>query len=29
MQKRVYGRRKQGAGFGHTKIGGKSLLVRG
>ncbi len=29
MQKRVYGRRKQGAAFGHTKIGGKSLLVRG
>jgi hypothetical protein len=29
MQKRVYGHRKQGAGFGHTKIGGKSLLVRG
>ena len=29
MQRRVYGRRKQGAGFGHTKIGGKSLLVRG
>jgi len=29
MQKRVYGRRKQGAAFGHTKIQGKSLLVRG
>jgi hypothetical protein len=29
MQKRVYGRRKQGARFGHTKIQGKSLLVRG
>lgn len=29
MQKRVYGHQKQGAGFGHTKIGGKSLLVRG
>ena len=29
MQKRVYGRNKQGARFGHTKIGGKSLLVRG
>ena len=28
-QKRVYGHRKQGAGFGHTKIQGKSLLVRG
>jgi Transposase DDE domain group 1 len=29
MQKRVYGRQKQGAAFGHTKIQGKSLLVRG
>jgi hypothetical protein len=29
MQKRVYGRRKQGAAFGHTKIQGKSLVVRG
>ena len=29
MQKRVYGRRKQGAAFGHTKIQGKCLLVRG
>jgi DDE family transposase len=29
QQKRVYGRKKQGAAFGHTKIGGKSLLVRG
>jgi hypothetical protein len=29
MQKRVYGRDKQGARFGHTKIQGKSLLVRG
>lgn len=28
-QKRVYGPGKQGAGFGHTKIQGKSLLVRG
>jgi hypothetical protein len=28
-QKRVYGHRKQGAKFGHTKIQGKSLLVRG
>ena len=27
--KRVYGHRKQGAKFGHTKIQGKSLLVRG
>ena len=29
QQKRVYGYRKQGAAFGHTKIQGKSLLVRG
>jgi Transposase DDE domain group 1 len=29
MQKRVYGHKKQGAGFGHTKIQGKSLLIRG
>ena len=29
MQKRVYGHEKQGARFGHTKIQGKSLLVRG
>ena len=29
MQKRVDGRAKQGAAFGHTKIQGKSLLVRG
>ena len=29
QQKRVYGHHKQGAGFGHTKIQGKSLLVRG
>ena len=29
MQKRVYGHQKQGAGFGHTKIQGKTLLVRG
>ena len=29
MQKRVYGHHKQGARFGHTKIQGKSLLVRG
>lgn len=28
-QKRVYGYRKEGATFGHTKIQGKSLLVRG
>jgi hypothetical protein len=29
QQKRVYGHHKQGAGFGHTKIQGKSLLIRG
>jgi hypothetical protein len=29
MQKRVYGHKKQGARFGHTKIQGKSPLVRG
>ena len=29
MQKRVYGHQKQVARFGHTKIQGKSLLVRG
>src|SRR6266700_8120107 len=29
MQKRVYGHQKQGARVGHTKIQGKSLLVRG
>ena len=29
MQKRVYGHKKQGAKFGHTKILGKSVLVRG
>jgi hypothetical protein len=29
MQKRVYGHAKQGAAFGHAKIQGKSLLVRG
>ena len=29
MQRRVYGRKKQGAAFGHAKIQGKSLLVRG
>jgi hypothetical protein len=28
-QKRVYGRSKQGAGFGHAKVQGKSLLLRG
>jgi hypothetical protein len=29
MQKRVYGHAKQGAGFGHTKIQGKTVLIRG
>src|SRR5580692_3780767 len=29
QQKRVYGHKKHGAAFGHTKIQGKSLLVRG
>jgi hypothetical protein len=29
MQKRVYGHAKQGAKFGHTKIAGKPVLVRG
>jgi hypothetical protein len=29
QQKRVYGHKKQGAAFGHTKIQGKNLLVRG
>jgi len=29
MQRRVYGRKKQGAAFGHTKISGKTVLVRG
>ena len=28
-QERVYGHAKQGAAFGHTKIAGKALLVRG
>ena len=28
-QKRIYGHAKQGAGFGHTKIQGKTVLVRG
>lgn len=28
-QKRVYGYKKQGAAFGHTKIQGKSVLVKG
>jgi hypothetical protein len=29
QQKRVYGHAKRGAAFGHTKIQGKSLLIRG
>ncbi len=29
MQRRVYGHKKQGAAFGHTKISGKTVLVRG
>jgi DDE family transposase len=29
QQRRVYGHKKQGAAFGHAKIQGKSLLVRG
>ncbi|MFG2091939.1 MULTISPECIES: IS1380 family transposase [unclassified Spirillospora] len=29
MQRRTYGYAKQGAGFGHTKIQGKSVLVKG
>jgi hypothetical protein len=29
MQRRVYGQKKQGAAFGHTKISGKTVLVRG
>src|SRR5258705_3376136 len=29
MQNRVYGHAKDGAGFGHTKIQGKSLTIRG
>ena len=29
MQKRVYGHAKQGAGFGHTKIQGETLTIRG
>jgi hypothetical protein len=28
-QRRVYGHQKQGAAFGHTKISGKTVLVRG
>ncbi|MFG1711329.1 IS1380 family transposase [Nonomuraea sp. M3C6] len=29
MQRRTYGYAKQGSGFGHTKIQGKSVMVRG
>jgi hypothetical protein len=29
MQRRVYGHQKQGAAFGHTKISGETVLVRG
>jgi hypothetical protein len=29
MQRRVYGHKKQGAAFGHAKIQGKTVLVRG
>ena len=29
MQRRVYGHKKQGAAIGHTKISGKTVLVRG
>ena len=29
MQRRVYGHKKQGAAFGHTKIQGKTVLIRG
>ncbi|GAA1011424.1 transposase [Acrocarpospora pleiomorpha] len=29
MQRRTYGYAKQGSGFGHTKIQGKSVLIRG
>jgi Transposase DDE domain group 1 len=29
MQRRVYGHKKQGAAFGHAKISGKTVLVRG
>ncbi|MFI7644422.1 IS1380 family transposase [Nonomuraea sp. NPDC049400] len=29
MQRRTYGYAKQGSGFGHTKIQGKNMLVRG
>lgn len=29
MQRRTYGYAKQGSGFGHTKVQGKSVLVRG
>jgi hypothetical protein len=29
MLRRVYGKRKQGAAFGHTKVGGYNVLLRG
>jgi hypothetical protein len=29
MQRRTYGYAKQGSGFGHTKIGGKNVRIRG
>ena len=29
MQRHTYGYAKQGSGFGHTKIQGKSVMVRG
>ncbi len=29
LLRRVYGKRKQGAGFGHTKVGGYQVLLRG
>jgi hypothetical protein len=29
LLRRVYGKRKQGAGFGHTKVGGYKVLLRG
>ena len=29
MLRRVYGKRKQGAGFGHAKVGGYNVLLRG
>src|SRR4030095_6424894 len=29
LLRRVYGKRKQGAGFGHAKVGGYQVLLRG